>query len=161
MRLEKCWFCSGTVHPGHGTVFVRNDGKVFRFCRSKCHKNFKMKRNPRKVKWTKAYRKLQGKELAEDATFEMERRRNRPVKYNRELVGKTIMAMQRVEEIRQARQARHWEARMRKAAKVQLKNDKKQLEQEIHLVRAPHVKAEEKEKVRLAVEEAEAEEMSE
>lgn len=113
----------------------------------------------------------------------MERRRNRPVKYNRELVGKTIMAMQRcvpgavsaasagvsrcrllstaawcclrrVEEIRQARQARHWEARMRKAAKVQLKNDKKQLEQEIHLVRAPHVKAEEKEKVRLAGETA-------
>ena len=63
--------------------------QIFKFCRSKCHKNFKKKKNPRKAKWTKAFRKSAGKELAVDPSFEFEKRRNVPVKYNRELWTQT------------------------------------------------------------------------
>ncbi|KAJ3381797.1 ATPase-activating ribosome biosynthesis protein [Lobulomyces angularis] len=104
MRLEKCFFCSANCYPGHGMMFVRNDSKVFRFCRSKCHKNFKMKRNPRKVKWTKAFRHAAGKEMVIDSTLEFEKRRNIPVRYDRELMSTTLKAMKRVQEIKQKRE---------------------------------------------------------
>ncbi|EJD05776.1 uncharacterized protein FOMMEDRAFT_78680 [Fomitiporia mediterranea MF3/22] len=112
MRIEKCYFCSKNVYPGHGSAFVRNDAKVFRFCTSKCHKNFKMKRNPRKVRWTKAFRKAHGKEMTIDSTFEFEKRRNVPVRYNRELIATTIKAMKRVGEIRQRREQAFWRNRL-------------------------------------------------
>ena len=63
--------------------------QIFKFCRSKCHKNFKKKKNPRKAKWTKAFRKSAGKELAVDPSYEFEKRRNEHVKYNRELWQQT------------------------------------------------------------------------
>jgi large subunit ribosomal protein L24e len=93
MRTEKCWFCSSAAYPGHGITFARNDAMVRCFCRSKCHKNITMKHSPRKVRWTKACRKLAGKELAEDATFKMERRGNRPEKYDREPLKKKVKAV--------------------------------------------------------------------
>ncbi|KAI8573511.1 hypothetical protein RHMOL_Rhmol01G0283500 [Rhododendron molle] len=137
MRLEKCWFCSSTVYPGHGIQFVRNDAKIFRFCRSKCHKNFKMKRNPRKVKWTKAYRRLHGKDMTQDSTFEFERKRNRPERYDRNLTENTLKAIKKIVKVRSEREARHHTRRMKgKRAKEQEKAVK-ELEQSIHMVKAP------------------------
>lgn len=95
-------------------MFVRNDCKVFRFCASKCRKNFGMKRNPMKLKWTKTFRKANGKELAIDSTMDFEQRRNVPVKYNRELMSDTLKVMKRVEYIKQRRQEDLWNRRMEK-----------------------------------------------
>ena len=85
--------------------------QVFRFCRSKCHKNFNLKRNPRKTKWTKAFRKSRGKEMTVDSTLDFEKRRNVPVKYDRNLMGATIRAMKRVQEIKSKREQRFFDKR--------------------------------------------------
>ncbi|GAW01140.1 ribosome biogenesis protein rlp24 [Lentinula edodes] len=126
MRIEKCYFCSTNVYPGH--AFVRNDAKVFRFCTSKCHKNFKMKRNPRKVRWTKAFRKAAGKEMTIDATIDFEKRRNVPVRYDRELMQTTIKAMKRVGEIKQKREHAFWKNRMAMSREKQRLHRKKAVE---------------------------------
>ncbi|KAL8524238.1 hypothetical protein ACS0TY_013992 [Phlomoides rotata] len=87
--------------------------QIFRFCRSKCHKNFKMKRNPRKVKWTKAYRRLHGKDMiSQDATFEFERKRNRPERYDRNVTDNTLKAIKKIDKVRTDREVRHHQKRM-------------------------------------------------
>jgi len=137
MRIERCYFCGSSVYPGKGTTFVRNDCKIFKFCRGKCHKNFKKKKNPRKAKWTKAFRKSAGKELAVDPSFEFEKRRNVPVKYDRELWTQSISAMQKVEVIKNKRQSHFILQRMRAAKKIQNAKDIKEVERDLALIKSP------------------------
>ena len=146
MRLEKCYFCSSTVYPGHGIQFVRNDCKIFRFCRSKCHKAFKKKRNPRKTKWTKAFRKTAGKELTVDPALEFEKRRNVPVKYNRELWKSTVRAMKRIEEIKVKRQNQFIFNRLKKGKELRKEADIKEVEKNVHLIKSPAAKTKRLEK---------------
>lgn len=134
MRINTCYFCSSPVYPGHGMTFVRNDSKIFRFCRSKCHKNFNRKRNPRKVKWTKSFRKAAGKEMALDTTFDFEKVRNRAVKYDRELMGATIHAIERVQQIKEKREQRFYNNRMKASKGFAKERDLRELEQNITLI---------------------------
>ncbi|KAJ1917183.1 ATPase-activating ribosome biosynthesis protein [Mycoemilia scoparia] len=140
MRIEKCYFCSSNVYPGHGTMFVRNDGKAFRFCRSKCHRNFKMKRNPRKVRWTKAFRKAAGKEMAIDSTFEFEKRRNVPVRYDRDLMQTTIKTMKRVQEVHARRERAFYKQRMAGNQEKERAQNIKDIQTNINLISTPTIK---------------------
>ena len=50
----KCTFCEKIVPKGTGKEYVKNDGKMYYFCSSKCQKNMlKLKRDSKKLKWTR------------------------------------------------------------------------------------------------------------
>ncbi len=56
METHICSFCGEEIEVGTGKMYVRRDGRVFYFCSGKCEKNMlKLKRNPRKLKWTRKY----------------------------------------------------------------------------------------------------------
>jgi large subunit ribosomal protein L24e len=114
------------------------------------------KKNPRKVRWTKAYRELRGKDMTvvsweresvvwrgagsviwcelQDATFEFEKRRNVPVRYDRNLVSATVKAMKRIDEIQAARARRFHEARMRGSEAMEKLQDRQAIAEGIRLV---------------------------
>lgn len=137
MRIERCYFCSNKVYPGHGIQFVRNDSKVFKFCRSRCHRHFKRKKNPRKVRWTKAFRKTAGKELTIDPSFEFEKQRNVPTKYNRELWQKTLDAMKQVTKIREKREHKFVMDRLMKGVENDRLKDLATVKHHMHVIRSP------------------------
>jgi large subunit ribosomal protein L24e len=70
-----------------------------------------------------------------DSTFDFERLRHRPIKYNRDLMAKTIQAMQRVAEIRAAREKRFWAERMKNNVKKQKAAALRELEQNPELAK--------------------------
>ena len=77
--------------------------------------NFKAKKNPRKTRWTKAYRKTHGKELVSDPVYEFEKSRDTPMKYNRNIWTDTVQAMDKLSILRKKREDRFFERRMKRA----------------------------------------------
>ncbi|MEA2045899.1 MAG: 50S ribosomal protein L24e [Euryarchaeota archaeon] len=53
MEERMCSFCNKIIEPGTGKLYARRDGTVYYFCSSKCEKNMKLGRAPRRVEWAK------------------------------------------------------------------------------------------------------------
>jgi len=137
MRIQKCWFCSSNIYPGHGVTFVRNDSNVFRFCRSKCHKLFAMRRNPRKTEWTRICRHVKGKELANDHVHVFEKKMKTPLIYNRELVEQTVDAMPRILMLRKKREGAFIKNRILASREESKARDMKHIETYKRLLEQP------------------------
>ncbi len=57
--MVKCSFCNNDIERGTGLMYVKNDGKIFHFCSSKCEKNLlKLGRKPRTTRWTEEFRNV-------------------------------------------------------------------------------------------------------
>lgn len=93
-----------------------------------------MKRNPRKLAWTKSFRRAHGKEMTVDSTLAFAQRRNIPIRYNRDLVATTLQAMQRVSEIRARRERQFYVNRMKGNKAKQLEADRKLVAENQHLL---------------------------
>merc|ERR1712176_536565 len=74
---------------------------------------------------------------AVDPSFELEKRRNVPVKYDRELWEKTLGAMKRIDEIKTRRQNQHILNRLKKGKEVRKMADIKEVQKNINLIRPP------------------------
>ena len=50
-KMGRCVYCKTDIKPGRGITYVEASGKIGDFCSAKCRRNFKLKRDPKKVKW--------------------------------------------------------------------------------------------------------------
>ncbi|KAI8077632.1 ribosomal protein L24e-domain-containing protein [Thamnidium elegans] len=84
MKLEICSFSGHKIYPSKGKTYVRIDSRHFRFISGKACSYFIQRLNPRKIKWTVIYRRLNKKGMQEE--FQKKRSR-RTVKHERAVVG--------------------------------------------------------------------------
>jgi large subunit ribosomal protein L24e len=87
----------------------------------------------------------------QDSALEFEKRRNRPVRYDRELVSTTLRAMRVVADIAARREARFYRARMAAAEALRERQDAREVEKGVDLLPAA-----ERRRLEAAAEEREA-----
>ena len=65
--MVKCVFCGKEEPPLRGIHLITNIGTTDYYCSSKCRKNaLKLKRDKRKLKWTRAFHEEREKSIAQE-----------------------------------------------------------------------------------------------
>lgn len=70
----------------------------------------------------------------QDSTFEFEKRRNEPVKYDRNLMSATLRTMKRVAQVQRQREERYYRNRMSGYKALRKRADRVEIEKNIQLV---------------------------
>ena len=127
MKTGLCNFSGYKIYPSKGIKFIRADAKVFTFMDSKSKHLFLNRKNPRKVAWTQAYRRLHKKGLAEEI---VKKKARRVQKVERAIVGASLEVIrqkrnQKPELRAAAREAALREAKEKQKAKAEAKASSK------------------------------------
>lgn len=93
----ECSFCGENIKKGTGIMYVKKDGKILYFCKSKCEKNMlKLNRTPRKVTWTKEY--AQAKVAEKRGTSKINRAEKKEIKADKKKETKDTKNVEKIEE---------------------------------------------------------------
>ncbi len=86
--------------------------------------------------------------MTNDSIFEFEKKRNEPVQYNRDMYVKTIQAMKKIADIRDRREERFWQNRMKLASVQKVAGMNKEVEIHCDLISNKELKETIQENVR-------------
>lgn len=75
-----------------------------------------------------------------DSTLEFEKRRNVPVRYDREMMQQTVKTMKRVQEVKKKREHVFYRKRMEKAKQAKKEATIKEVQKDIQLIKVPSLK---------------------
>ncbi|KAJ3349880.1 60S ribosomal protein L24, partial [Kappamyces sp. JEL0680] len=134
--IEACNFSGFKIYPGHGSLFVRSDSRVYRFVSSKTKSLFLQRKKPAKFDWTIVFRRLHKKGQDVEST---KKRSKKTAKVQRPVVGATLEAIkakrdmnpaarlaERKKAVEAVKEQKKAKAEKKAAAKTQAKQQPKQ-----------------------------------
>lgn len=82
--MEVCIFSGAKIYPGHGSRYIRVDGRTCNFVNSKSRSLYMQRKNPRKISWTVLFRRKHKKGIQEEI---VKRRSRKTKKFARAVEG--------------------------------------------------------------------------